>query len=85
MRIYNLFPLLAGPVSDWKPHLERAARMGFDWVFVNPIQQPGRSGSLYSIADYFRINKALLKPRSRKTPERRSRRWPLRRSVSDCA
>jgi starch synthase (maltosyl-transferring) len=69
MKIYNLFPLLAGPVMDWRPHLERAAGMGFDWVFVNPIQQPGRSGSLYSISDYFKINKALLKPRSRKRPE----------------
>jgi len=69
MKIYNLFPLLAGPFSNWQRHLERAAAMGFDWVFVNPIQQPGRSGSLYSIADYFQINKALLKPRSRKSPE----------------
>jgi len=67
MKIYNLFPLLAGPFSDWKPHLERAAAMGFDWVFVNPIQQPGMSGSLYSIADYFRINKALLNPKSDKS------------------
>ena len=65
MRIYNLFPLLAGPLDQWGPHLERAASMGFDWVFVNPIQQPGRSGSLYSIADYFAINKALLRPGSR--------------------
>ena len=69
MKIYNLFPLLAGPFSDWQPHLERAAAMGFDWVFVNPIQQPGGSGSLYSIADYFQINRALLKPGSRKRPE----------------
>ena len=35
---------------------DRAAEMGFDWIFVNPIQKPGRSGSLYSIADYFQIN-----------------------------
>ena len=69
MKIYNLFPLLAGPFSDWQPHLERAARMGFDWVFVNPIQQPGHSGSLYSIADYFKINEALLQAGSRKDPE----------------
>ncbi|MGA7979212.1 MAG: alpha-amylase family glycosyl hydrolase [Chromatiaceae bacterium] len=69
MKIYNLFPLLAGPVTDWRPHLERAAAMGFDWVFVNPIQKPGRSGSLYSISDYFQINRALLPPRSRKSPE----------------
>jgi len=69
MKIYNLFPLLAGPFGDWKPHLERAAAMGFNWVFVNPIQRPGRSGSLYSIADYLHINPALLKPKVRKSPE----------------
>jgi starch synthase (maltosyl-transferring) len=73
MQIYNLFPLLAGRLQDWHPHLERAAAMGFDWVFVNPIQQLGRSGSLYSIADYFRINKAFLQPRSRKSAEQQVR------------
>ena len=62
MKIYNLFPLLAGPFDTWTPHLQRAAAMGFDWVFVNPIQVLGRSGSLYSIADYFAINQALLAP-----------------------
>lgn len=56
MIIYNLFPLLAGDVRDWKPHLVRAAEMGFDSVFINPVQYPGYSGSLYSIKDYFRLN-----------------------------
>ncbi len=51
MRIYNLFPLLAGPLEDWERHLQRAADLGFDWIYVNPIQRRGRSGSLYSIAD----------------------------------
>ncbi|MGD8207236.1 MAG: alpha-amylase family glycosyl hydrolase [Thiohalocapsa sp.] len=62
MKLYNLFPLLAGPFDRWAPHLERASSMGFDWVFVNPIQRLGRSGSLYSISDYFAINGALLSP-----------------------
>ncbi len=69
LKIYNLFPLLAGPFDAWEPHLERAAGMGFDWVFVNPIQRLGRSGSLYSIADYFAINPVLLQPRSRLDPD----------------
>ncbi|MBN2255207.1 MAG: alpha-amylase, partial [Deltaproteobacteria bacterium] len=69
MKIYNLFPLLAGKVKQWPPHLERAAEMGFDWVFVNPIQKPGRSGSLYSIADYFQINPLLVNGRSQKSSE----------------
>ena len=69
MILYNLFPLLAGPFPRWGEHLSRAAAMGFDWVFVNPIQQPGASHSLYSIADYFHLNPALLDPKSSASPD----------------
>ncbi|MDD1649064.1 MAG: alpha-amylase, partial [Methylococcaceae bacterium] len=69
MIIYNLFPLLAGDLDEWTPHLGRAADLGFDWIFVNPIQKPGNSGSLYSIKDYFAINPALIRPKSTATPE----------------
>lgn len=69
MIVYNLFPLLAGPLAQWTPHLERAAALGFNWVFVNPIQPTGRSGSLYAISDYFGVNPALLTPGSRQRPE----------------
>ncbi len=60
MKIYNLFPLLAGRFNDWHPHLERAASMCFDWVFTNPVQEPGLSGSIYSIKDYLRFNPLLV-------------------------
>jgi starch synthase (maltosyl-transferring) len=60
MIIYNLFPLLAGVFSNWEGHLKRAAGMGCNWVFVNPIQRPGASGSLYSVADYFAFNPLLI-------------------------
>jgi len=69
MILYNLFPLLAGPFSRWPEHFSRAAAMNFDWVFINPIQQLGASRSLYSIADYFRFNPALLDPQSPVPPE----------------
>src|SRR5436305_2097587 len=69
MILYNLFPLLAGRFSSWQQHFERAAALGFDWVFINPIQQPGASRSLYSIADYFRFNAALLNDRNGASPE----------------
>jgi starch synthase (maltosyl-transferring) len=69
MILYNLFPLLAGPFPRWNEHLSSAAAMGFDWVFVNPIQQLGASRSLYSIADYFRINPAFLDSASAASPE----------------
>lgn len=55
-RIYNLFPLLAGPLPRWRPHMERAAAMGFSWIFVNSFHQAGYSGSLYSVKDYYAID-----------------------------
>jgi starch synthase (maltosyl-transferring) len=69
MLIYNLFPLLAGPFPKWTPHLERAADMGFNWVFVNPIQYPGFSGSLYSVKDFCRFNPLVIDQTSNKSPE----------------
>lgn len=73
MILYNLFPLLAGPFTRWQPHLDRARRMGFDWIYVNPIQRTGSSGSLYSIANYFELNPALLDPASAAPPEAQCR------------
>jgi starch synthase (maltosyl-transferring) len=55
-RIYNLFPLLVGPVSAWIEHLPRIASLGFDTVYVNPFHPTGRSGNLYDIADYETLN-----------------------------
>lgn len=69
MILYNLFPLLAGPFSRWDDHFARAAAMGFDWVFINPIQQLGASRSLYSIADYHQFNPAFLDAASAASPE----------------
>ncbi len=67
MLVYNLFPTLAGPLPDWKSHLKRAADMGFTWIFVNPIHETGKSGSLYSIKDYFKINPLLLADKGKKS------------------
>ena len=69
MIIYNLFPLLAGRLSEWDKHLLRAAEMGFTWIFVNPIQLPGSSGSIYSIKDYFSINPLFIDHESGQTPQ----------------
>src|SRR6266849_3463342 len=60
LRIYNLFPTLAGTIGDWMAHLPRIAAMGFNAVYVNPFHYPGFSGSLYAVKDYYRLN-----PRSR--------------------
>lgn len=66
-RIYNLFPTLAGSVSAWEEHLPAIAGMGFNWVFLNPFHEPGGSGSLYAIRDYYRLH-PLLQGSSRESP-----------------
>src|SRR5690349_19365025 len=62
MILYNLFPLLAGSFAQWDSHFARATEMGFDWVYLNPVQKLGASRSLYSIEDYFQINPAFANP-----------------------
>jgi starch synthase (maltosyl-transferring) len=68
-RIYNLFPLLAGTIDDWKGHLDRIAGMGFNWVFVNPFHVTGASGSLYAVKDYYRLNPAFRGKLKRSTDD----------------
>src|SRR5262249_62172573 len=74
MILYNLFPLLAGPFSRWGEHFRRAASMGFNWIYVNPIQRTGASGSLYSIANYFELNPLLLDSSSQASADEQARR-----------
>jgi starch synthase (maltosyl-transferring) len=69
MIIYNLFPTLAGTFSNWEKYMARASEMGFNWLFVNPIQLPGQFGSIYGIADYFAFNPLLIDQKSGKKPE----------------
>lgn len=66
--IYNLFPPLFGPLNRWSGHLKRLAHLGFTWIYLNPIQAPGLSGSLYAIKDYFHLN-PLLYPETGEDPE----------------
>jgi sugar phosphate isomerase/epimerase len=73
MIIYNLFPLLAGRLGKWEDHFTRASEMGFTWIFVNPVQLTGPSGSIYSIADYFAFNPLLLDEESGEPPEEQVR------------
>jgi starch synthase (maltosyl-transferring) len=81
MIIYNLFPLLAGTFPQWERHFLRAAEMGFNWIFINPIQKTGRSGSIYSIADYFSFNPLLIDASSGRSPEEQVRK--MIRSAAD--
>jgi starch synthase (maltosyl-transferring) len=62
--IYNLFPRLAGSCDQWGDHAVRAASMGFNWVYVNPVNAPGFSGSLYSTKEYDQLNPAFASTNS---------------------
>ena len=59
LRIYNLFPTLAGPISNWTTELPRIAAMEFNAVYLNPFHYPGGSGSIYAVKDYYRLNPTL--------------------------
>jgi len=43
-RIYNLFPLLFGPVRRWVEQLPRISAMGFDWVWLLSVWGTGDAG-----------------------------------------
>lgn len=58
--LYNLYPRLAGPMPAWPAHAERAAAMGFDWLYLNPWHFAGFSGSCYAVKDYARVDPQLL-------------------------
>jgi starch synthase (maltosyl-transferring) len=52
LRIYNLFPLLAGPIDRWGDLLPKIAGMGFNAIYLNPLHPAGFSGSLYAVKTY---------------------------------
>jgi starch synthase (maltosyl-transferring) len=34
--------------------------MAFNWVYLNPVNEPGFSGSLYATRDYYRLNPSIV-------------------------
>ena len=81
-RIYNLFPRLAGPLNKWMEHVCRARDMGFNWIYVNPINYPGFSASLYATKDYYKLN-PIFAPVD--APEKNKFSFaPFRQFITDC-
>src|SRR5262249_6987188 len=58
-KIYYLHPLLAGPLSGWERHIERARRMGFGHLATAPLFAPGGTGDIFLAADHDRVHRAL--------------------------
>jgi len=68
LRIYNLFPRIAGNMTEWLSHIPRIAEMNFNAVYVNPFHYPGFSGSLYSPSDYYSFNGDFIDHKSKLSP-----------------
>src|SRR5258707_4331840 len=64
LRVYNLFPTLAGPIAGWTAEIPRVAAMAFNAVYVNPFHYPRFSRSLFAVQDYY----PLEPPLRRKAP-----------------
>lgn len=75
LRLYNLFPRLAGNMTEWTKHLPRIAAMNFNSVYINPFHYAGFSGSLYSPSDYYRFNDLFIDGSSKLKPVEQLKRF----------
>ena len=50
--LYYMPGALAGPITTWPAHLERARRLGFRQVCTAPLARPGQRGDLFLTADF---------------------------------
>lgn len=67
--IYNLFPRYLGLMNKWIDHIVHIKKMGFNWIYVNPFNYPGFSGSLYAIKHHYIINPLFVDPYVEESPE----------------
>lgn len=58
-KIYYLHPLMAGRLPDWRPHLARAAALGFTHIDIAPPFQPHGSGNVFLADDFEKPNPLL--------------------------
>ena len=56
IRAYNLYPKLVGSMDMWIQHFDRIQAMNFDWIYINPINYPGFSGSDYAVKNYYQYH-----------------------------
>ena len=66
MKIYNLFPLVAGKIPDWSEKIDYIKELGFDAIYINPIFQTGYSKNLYAPKNFIEFSDEFLDPFSSK-------------------
>jgi len=67
--IYNIFPTLAGDLDQWEGWVDHAVDLGFNWIYLNNVFAPGASGSIFAVADPFRLNPRLEPEGSDESPD----------------
>src|SRR6185503_15627559 len=50
--LYYMPGALAGPITAWPAHFERARRLGFRQLCIAPLTRPGQRGDLFLTADF---------------------------------
>ena len=50
--LYYMPGALAGPITTWPAHLDRARRLGFRQICTAPLARPGQRGDLFLTADF---------------------------------
>jgi starch synthase (maltosyl-transferring) len=63
-KTYYVHPLLAGPLPNWRQHLQRARLLGFACVCVAPPFIPHASGDVFLTDDFERTNPAIAQDAS---------------------
>ena len=55
MKIYNLFPLVAGKMPLWIDKLDYIKSLGFNVVYINPIFQTGYNRNIYAPKNFYKF------------------------------
>lgn len=69
VRIYNLFPNIAGRINDWKKLIPDIKEMGFTHIYLNPIFETGFSKNIYAPTNFYNFNSMFMDMNSEKDPK----------------
>ncbi len=62
MKIYNLFPLVAGKMPLWIDKLDYIKSLGFNVVYINPIFQTGYNRNIYAPKNFYKFCEEFIDP-----------------------
>ncbi len=59
LKIYYLYPRLAGPLGEWESHLRRAQAMGLNHVCLTQLFAPAANGNVFLTDNHDRVDPAF--------------------------